>query len=355
MTLTDQPSQIREGEELDAAPVDAYLKVQLPELLGPLNIRQFPGGASNLTYLLQYPDRDLVLRRPPFGRKAKSAHDMGREFRILNRLNAGFPYCPKALVHCTDESVIGSEFYVMERIEGIILRSDLPEALNFTPEKTRELCHSFIDRLVELHRVDYQSCGLGDLGKPEGYVQRQVEGWCDRYEKALTPDAPLWQEVKAWLREKMPADHPQPALVHNDYRFDNVILDPQDPMRIIGVLDWELTTIGDPLMDLGNTLAYWVEASDPAPVQLLRRQPSNAPGMLTRAEFVAYYSERAGIRIDNFDYYYCYGLFRLAGIAQQIYYRYYHGQTRDARFAPFVKMNGLLEQMALQVIRASSF
>lgn len=354
MSLTDQASQIREGEELDAVRVDAYLKGQLQDLQGPLTISQFPGGASNLTYLLQYPDRALVLRRPPFGRKAKSAHDMGREFRILNRLNDGFPYCPKALLHCTDEAVIGAEFYVMERIEGIILRSDLPVELAFTPEKTRALCESFIDKLVELHGVDYQACGLGDLGKPEGYVQRQIEGWCDRYEKALTPDAPLWEEVKAWLREKMPADHPKPALVHNDYRFDNVILDPQDPMRIIGVLDWELTTIGDPLMDLGNTLAYWVEASDPAPVQLLRRQPSNAPGMLTRAEFVAYYAERAGIRIDTFDYYYCYGLFRLAGIAQQIYYRYYHGQTRDARFAPFVKMNGLLEQMALRVIRAST-
>ena len=354
MTLTDQASRIREGEELDATRVDAYLKIQLPELLGPLTISQFPGGASNLTYLLQYPDRALVLRRPPFGRKAKSAHDMGREFRILNRLNDGFPYCPKALLHCTDEAVIGAEFYVMERIEGIILRSDLPAELDFTPEKTRTLCESFIDKLVELHRVDYEACGLGDLGRPEGYVQRQIEGWCDRYEKALTPDAPLWEEVKAWLREKMPADHPKPALVHNDYRFDNVILDPQDPMRIIGVLDWELTTIGDPLMDLGNTLAYWVEANDPAPVQLLRRQPSNAPGMLTRQEFVDYYARRAGIEIPNFDYYYCYGLFRLAGIAQQIYYRYYHGQTRDARFAPFVKMNGLLEQMALRALRAST-
>lgn len=354
MTLTDQASRIREGEELDAASVDACLKIQLPELLGPLTISQFPGGASNLTYLLQYPDRALVLRRPPFGRKVKSAHDMGREFRILNRLHEGFPYCPKALVHCTDESVIGAEFYVMERIEGIILRSDLPQELAFTPKQTRALCESFIDKLVELHRVDYNACGLGDLGRPEGYVQRQIEGWCDRYEKALTPDAPLWEEVKAWLREKMPADHHQPALVHNDYRFDNVILDPNDPMRIIGVLDWELTTLGDPLMDLGNTLAYWVQADDPAPVQLLRRQPSNAPGMLTRQEFVDYYAQRAGIEIRNFDYYYCYGLFRLAGIAQQIYYRYYHGQTRDERFAPFVKMNGLLEQMALRAIRASS-
>lgn len=353
MTLTDQASQIREGEELDAERVDAYLKRQLSNLTGPLTISQFPGGASNLTYLLQYPDCALVLRRPPFGRKVKSAHDMGREFRILSQLNDGFPYCPKALLHCTDESVIGAEFYVMERIEGVILRSDLPDDLVFSPTQTRTLCESFIDKLVELHRVDYRACGLGDQGKPEGYVQRQIEGWCDRYEKAMTPDAPHWEEIKAWLRAKMPADQPRPALVHNDYRFDNVILDPQDPMRIIGVLDWELTTIGDPLMDLGNTLAYWIEGTDPAPVQRLRRQPSNAPGMLTRQEFVDYYARQAGIEICNIDYYYCYGLFRLAGIAQQIYYRYYHGQTRDQRFAPFVVMNGLLEQMALRVTRTS--
>ncbi len=354
MTLTDQSIGIRDGEELDAAAIDAYLKTQIPALDGTPRISQFPGGASNLTYLLEYPGQEFVLRRPPFGHKAKSAHDMGREFRILNQLRDDFPYCPKAYVHCVDESVIGAEFYVMERVKGIILRADLPAELNLDETRTRALCKSFIDKLVDLHNVDYQACGLGDLGKPEGYVQRQIGGWSDRYEKALTPDAPSWEPVKAWLKDKMPADHPKPGIVHNDYRFDNVILDPNDPMRIIGVLDWELTTIGDPLMDLGNTLAYWVEANDPAPVQLLRRQPSNAPGMLTRQEFVDYYARQAGIEIPNFDYYYCYGLFRLAGIAQQIYYRYYHGQTRDARFAPFVKMNGLLEQMALRALRAST-
>jgi aminoglycoside phosphotransferase (APT) family kinase protein len=354
MALIDQATRIRSGEELNAETIDAFLKASIPELHGDLKISQFPGGASNLTYLLEYPGRQLVLRRPPFGRKAKSAHDMGREFRILNQLNAGFPYCPKAYAHCTDESLIGSEFYVMERVEGIILRADIPAALNFTPEQTRGLCESFIDKLVDLHNVDYHACGLADLGKPEGYVQRQIEGWCDRYEKALTPDAPSWEPVKAWLRDKMPADHSRPAIVHNDYRFDNVILDPANPMQIIGVLDWELTTLGDPLMDLGNTLAYWIEAGDPPAVQLMRRQPSNAPGMLTRREFVDYYAKRAGTEIENFDYYYCYGLFRLAGIVQQIYYRYYHGQTQDKRFAPFVQMNGLLEKMAHNLIQHSS-
>lgn len=354
MALTDSSTRIRTGEELDAGAVDGYLKAKVSGLSGNPVISQFPDGASNLTYLIEYPGVELVLRRPPFGRKAKSAHDMGREYRIINQLKDAFTYCPSVYAHCTDESVIGSEFYVMERVKGIILRSDLPPELNLTVEGTRALCHSFIDTLVELHKVDYNACGLGDLGKPQGYVQRQISGWCERYDKALTPDAPHWQQVTDWLKANMPADYPTPSLVHNDYRFDNVILDPDDPIKIIGVLDWELTTLGDPLMDLGNSLAYWIEADDPAPIQHMRRQPSHAPGMLTRREFVDYYADRSGIRIDNYDFYYTYGLFRLAGIVQQIYYRYYHGQTRDKRFAPFVHMNALLEQMSLKVIRQSS-
>ena len=354
MALNDQSTQIRPGEELDASLIDPYLKAHIPGLSGTPTISQFPGGASNLTYLLEYPGQEFVLRRPPFGHKAKSAHDMGREYRILNKLKDGFPYCPKAYVHCTDESVIGAEFYVMERVNGIILRSDLPAELGLDTAKTEALCKSFIDKFVELHQVDYTACGLADLGKPEGYVERQIRGWSDRYEKALTPDAPSWETVRTWLHDKMPADHPTSSIVHNDYRFDNVILDPHNPMQIIGVLDWELTSLGDPLMDLGNTLAYWIEAADPAPVQLMRRQPSNAPGMLTRRQFVDYYAERSGIQIDNFDFYYTYGLFRLAGIVQQIYYRFFHGQTQDKRFAQFIHMNKLLEQMSLQVIGKSA-
>jgi len=353
MVLNDPSIQVRSGEELDTALIDPYLKSHIPGLSGTPEISQFPGGASNLTYLLKYPDKELVLRRPPFGHKARSAHDMGREFRILNQLKDAFPYCPKAYVHCTDESLIGAEFYVMERVNGIILRSDLPAELNLDARQTEALCKNFIDKLVDLHQVDYEACGLGDLGKPQGYVERQIRGWTERYAKARTPDAPSWEEVAAWLEKKRPADHPTSSLVHNDYRFDNVILDPANPMQIIGVLDWELTTLGDPLMDLGNSLAYWIEADDPAPVQLMRRQPSHAPGMLTRAQFVAYYAERAGIEINNFDFYYTYGLFRLAGIVQQIYYRFFHGQTQDKRFAQFIHMNKLLEHMALQVIDRS--
>ncbi|UVE19496.1 phosphotransferase family protein [Pseudomonas sp. LS44] len=353
MALTDQSTRIREGEELDATAIDTYLKFHISGLSGTPRISQFPGGASNLTYLLEYPEQEFVLRRPPFGKKAKSAHDMGREFRILNQLNAGFPYCPKAYAHCTDDSVIGAEFYVMERVKGIILRDELPPELNLDEARTRQLCENFVDKLVDLHNVDYKACGLADLGKPEGYVQRQIGGWIDRYEKAMTPDAPQWEAVKSWLNDKMPADHPKPGIVHNDYRLDNVILDPANPMKIIGVLDWEMTTIGDPLMDLGNTLAYWIQADDPAPMQALRRQPSHLPGMLTRQQFADYYAERSGIEITNFDFYYTYGVFRLAGIMQQIYYRFFHGQTQDKRFAQFIHANKLLEQVCLQVIDKS--
>ena len=353
MTSIDQATDIRTGEELDAQLIDTWLKAHMPALNGTPVIRQFPGGASNLTYLIRYPERELVLRRPPFGHKARSAHDMGREFRILNGLRDAFPYCPRALALCDDEAVIGCPFYVMERLEGIILREDLPPSLGLNSADTEALCKSFIDRLVELHRVDYQACGLGDLGRPDGYVRRQVTGWSERYAKALTPDAPRWERVTTWLTERMPADHPKPCIVHNDYRFDNVVLDPANPLRIVGVLDWEMATLGDPLMDLGNTLAYWIQADDPAPVRLMRRQPSHVPGMLTRRQFVDYYAQQAGLRIDNIDFYYAFGLFRLAGIVQQIYYRFYHGQTQDKRFAPFVQMNALLERMTLQVIERS--
>jgi aminoglycoside phosphotransferase (APT) family kinase protein len=353
MALIDTATDVRPGEALDSARIDTWLKDHLPGLHGTPTVRQFPGGASNLTYLIRYPRRQLVLRRPPFGHKARSAHDMGREFRILNALRPAFAYCPQAWLHCTDESVIGAEFYVMERVEGIILRTDLPPALRLDPQRTRHLCESFIDRLVDLHRVDYFACGLADLGKPEGYVQRQVSGWSERYDQARTPDAPAWDAVKAWLWDKQPADSGRASLLHNDYRFDNVILDPGNPLRIIAVLDWELATLGDPLMDLGNSLAYWIQADDPAPVQLMRRQPSNAAGMLSREAFVAYYAERSGMALSNMDFYRVYGLFRLAGIIQQIYFRFYHGQTADPRFAPFIHLNALLERMSLQVIEHS--
>ncbi|HPI14007.1 MAG TPA: phosphotransferase family protein [Spirochaetota bacterium] len=350
MDLIDGAASVREGEQLDLARVEEFLKDSIPGLSGKLEIGQFPSGFSNLTYLISVGDREMVLRRPPFGRKAKTAHDMGREYRILKALNPVYPYCPKPLVYTEDESVMGCPFYVMERIRGIILRKNLPKGLELRPADARALCERLIDVHRELHSIDYRAVGLGDFGKPEGYVKRQVEGWSGRYRDARTPDAPDFEAVMGWLAAKMPPDSPHHSIVHNDYKFDNVVLDAANPLKIIGVLDWEMAALGDPLMDLGSSLAYWVEKNDPDNLQMIRMMPTNIEGALTRDELVARYAEKSGVPVGGFDYYYCFGLFRLAVIAQQIYYRYYHKQTRDERFAMLVFAVKILEETALGVV-----
>lgn len=352
MSVLDEASVVREGESLDLDKVDHYLKQVLPELQGTVSVKQFPGGASNLTYLLQYANRDLILRRPPFGRIAKSAHDMIRESNIMQALRPVYPYVPQVLAQCEDADVMGCDFYVMERLVGIIPRQDMPQSLALSEADTRRLCLNVIDKLVELHQVDYEQAGLESIGKGSGYVQRQIEGWSDRYTKALTDDATSFQGVMAWLKEKMPNDI-KTCVIHNDYRFDNVVLHPDNPFEIIGVLDWEMATLGDPLMDLGNSLAYWIEADDESQFQMMRRQPTHLKGMLTRKEVVEYYIEKSGLSVTHFDFYEIYGLFRLAAIIQQLYYRYYHGQTNDKRFAGFVHAGKYLEQRCLRLIEQS--
>jgi aminoglycoside phosphotransferase (APT) family kinase protein len=332
MDFTDRPTKIRQGEELDLKAVEGYLKDHIPGLSGDLVVEQFPSGFSNLTYLISVGKTNLVLRRPPFGRKAKSAHDMGREYRILTALNPVFPYCPKPLLYTEDESVMGCPFYVMERIPGIILRKHLPKGLQFTPDQMRALCENLLDVHYQLHSIDYKAVGLEGFGKPEGYVRRQVEGWTERYRAAHTPDAPTFETVMQWLHDNMPPDYEKPAIIHNDYKFDNVVLNPDNPLEIIGVLDWEMATIGDPLMDLGNSLCYWVQADDPPEVLAAGMLPTNLPGALTRNEMVRRYADLAKINLDNFDFYLFFGFFRIAVILQQIYYRFYHGQTKDERF-----------------------
>lgn len=351
--VCDETVAVREGEGLDAEKLREFLAASLPGIGGELAIRQFPGGYSNLTYLVQAGGREMILRRPPFGKKAKSAHDMAREYRVLAALKPVFPLCPAPLVYADDEGIIGAPFYLMERMQGIILRKELPPEVQLPPEQARSLSESLVDTLCRLHGVDYSAAGLDDLGKGEGYVSRQVAGWNRRYAEARTDDAPSCEKVIGWLHDKMPEHSPAATLIHNDYKFDNTVLDPADPTRIIGLLDWEMTTIGDPLMDLGSSLAYWVEENDPPPLQAVRTMPTNVPGMLTRKEQVARYGKVSGIAIDNFDFYYCFGLFRLAVIAQQIYYRYSHGQTRDPRFKNLVHGVRALEQTALGVIARS--
>jgi len=355
MAIVDEPSGIREGEELDNAAVEQFLRDTVPGLSGAFSIKQFPSGFSNLTYFISVGGQNMVLRRPPIGKKAKTAHDMKREYKILSALHPVFPYCPQPLAYTEDESVMGCPFYVMERIPGIILRKNIPREMNFSADHARTLCENMIHLHHRLHTLDYQAIGLGDFGKPEGYVRRQVEGWSKRYRDARTPDVPDFESVMAWLDANQPPDSDTPGIIHNDYKFDNLVLNPQNPSEITGILDWEMATIGDPLMDLGSSLGYWINPDDPEDAQLIRMMPTNAPGMMTRKELVAFYGQLSGKSIDNFDFYYCFGLFRLAVIAQQIYYRFYHGQTKDKRFAQLVFAVVILEKGAQRVVAGESW
>lgn len=349
----DQPGAVREENNFDPARILPFLRAHIPGLpQADASLKQFQGGASNLTYLLTIGDREMILRRPPAGTKARSAHDMGREFRIMQKLSPLFP-CPRPLACCQDESLIGGTFYVMEKLAGVILRRDLPQGLSYSPEQARALCTNLLDTQIRLHTLNYAAAGLGELGKPQGYVERQVDGWCERFAMAWTDDVPKCESLMAWLKAHRPPDSPRPGIIHNDYRFDNVVLDPRDHLSIVGVLDWEMATLGDPLMDLGASLAYWVQPGDPPQMQALRMQPSTLPGMLTRAQIVRYYADRTGAQIRNPDWYYVFGLFRLAVIAQQIYYRFKLGQTKNPKFQAFGIFVAVLSQVAGKVIDES--
>jgi aminoglycoside phosphotransferase (APT) family kinase protein len=335
--LLDKAVEVRAGEELDPARVDLAIRSVVPGLSGSPEIREFPAGASNLTYLIRYPEREFVLRRPPFGYKAKSAHDMRREVTILSGLKAAYPYVPKVVAFFDDPQILGADFYVMDPVYGVIVRRELPPAFQLSPNDARQLCIDFIDKLIELHHVDYRAAGLGDIAKGSGYAQRQVAGWSDRFRKSRTPDVGDFEAVMGWLHGHLPSQDSGACMIHNDFRFDNVVLNPLKPTEILGVLDWEMATIGDPLMDLGNSLAYWVEPDDDPYYQRLRSQPTHLPGMMTRKEVIDYYASKAGLRAASFDFYLVYGVFRLAVIIQQIHYRHFHGQTTNPQFAEFGK------------------
>jgi len=350
--VIDAPRPVRPGEELDSAALGRYLAGVDPDLAGPIEVAQFRSGASNLTYLVTIGDRNFVLRRPPHGRKAKSAHDMSREVRMLTALAEVYPYVPRVIAYCEDAGVLGSDFYLMERIEGIILRKDLPNDLQLSRNEIGRLCRNVVDKLVELHEIDPGSAGLADFGKPEGYVRRQVEGWSARYRAAQTPNAPSYERVMAWLDENQPTEAGA-SVIHGDFRFDNVVLDPDDPLRVIGVLDWEMATVGDPLMDLGASLAYWMQKGDPWLLRIMRLQPTTLKGMLTREEVVDYYCSKRGLSVPDFAFYRIYGIFRLVVIMQQIYYRYYHGQTRTKRFGRFIWLIKYLEGYLERLIARS--
>ncbi len=328
--------KVRAGEELDWRVLDNFLQTNIAGLGGTPNISQYPAGKSNLTYRLNYPGADLVVRRPPFGSKVSSAHSMSREYRIMRDLRPVFSAVPETLAYSDDESIIGAEFYVMRRVPGQVPRGkELPATWGFKARDTRRFCIGFWTKLIELHQVDYVAAGLADFGRPQGYARRQVEGWNIRMQNAATPDGETFEDVQLWLLQALPDEEPPAAVLHGDYRLDNVIVDKEDPFKIVALLDWEISALGNPLMDLGNALAYWIEPGDPDYLKALIMQPSSVPGMLNRSEILALYAEKTAFDVSDFTFYYTYGLFRNAVILQQIYYRFYHGMTQDPRFREF--------------------
>jgi aminoglycoside phosphotransferase (APT) family kinase protein len=327
--------RVREGERFDLAAVERRLREHieaLPE--GELEVRQFPSGASNLTYLLKIGDWEGVLRRPPFGPVPPRAHDMGRESRILRKLHEAYPLAPKPYFFCEDESVIGVPFYVMERREGVVVDSEFPEGVEPDPGLCRGISRTVADTLAELHAVDPDAWGLGDLGRPEGFLERQVEGWIGRYDKAKTEEIDEVGPLAGWLSERIPGS-PEPTIIHNDYKLNNLILAPDDLTEVRAVLDWEMATIGDPLFDLAVSLSYWTEPDDPQELIEVMPTVTSTPGFMTRREFMERYARKSGRDLSDMHWYMVFGYFKLAVILQQIYARWKRGQTRDERFADF--------------------
>jgi aminoglycoside phosphotransferase (APT) family kinase protein len=323
---------VRPGEEIDAARIGGYLAGKLPAATGAPDVWQFPGGHANLTYLIHYPGASYVLRRPPHGDLAPGSHDMGREYRVLSVLYRTFPPAPRAYVFCEDRGVIGAPFFVMERRRGTVVRREVPPEFGGgdDPVANRKLSEAVIDSLAAFHAVDPTAAGLDHLGKPEGYLQRQVKGWTDRWERAKTKDVATAPTVVDWLAGHMPPT-PTPTLVHNDWRLDNMAVAEDDPGRAVAVYDWDMCTVGDPYTDLGTLLASWIEAGEQ--YAFLASMPSRVPGFMTRAQAIARYAEKSGRDVSRIAYYYVFGLFKMAVIVQQLYFRWHKGQTQDARMA----------------------
>lgn len=344
----DEPRPPRPGEELD----DDALARWFDDLLGgraAVEIRQFPSGHSNLTYLIRRAGTEYVLRRPPFGSKVKTAHDMGREHTVLSALAPIWSKAPRPIGLCRDEAVLGATFYVMERREGTILRTAPPPGVTVDEAAARRVCEQLALALVELHAIDIRAAGLGEFGKPAGYVRRQVEGWTERYHRSRTDDLPVVLEVADWLAAHL-VESGAAALIHNDWKFDNLIFD-AGLHRVTAVLDWEMAALGDPLMDLGTALSYWVEVGDPPAMQAFRFGMTTSPGMMTRRDLVARYAEISGRDVSAIVFYAAFGLFKTAVVAQQIYYRWSQGLTRDPRFGHLIHAVRVLCEQASHTIR----
>lgn len=346
----DQPATTRSGEELDQEKLSQFLKSQLPSLQGEMEVKQFPGGYSNLTYALTFGKEEFVLRRPPAGAKIKSGHDMGREHKILSALYPTYGKAPKPTLFVEDESIIGSPFYLMERVKGVILRYHMPKEMHPDAELMSSISASWLDTLVELHAINFEEVGLGDLGRPDGYVKRQIEGWGKRYFNAKTDEIPKLEKALKWLVDNQPVES-NGALIHNDFKYDNLILSASDWTKVEAVLDWEMATIGDPLMDLGTSIGYWVNPDDPEFMRGMKLSPTHLPGNPKRGEIVHQYALKSGKNVEDEVFLYVYGLFKIAVIAQQIYGRYKAGLTQDERFAAMidgVKMIGEIADRAIE-------
>lgn len=338
---------IREGENFDHHVLAQYLKGKLPASDRALEVLQFAGGHANLTYLLRYGDTEYVLRRPPLGPVAPTSHDMGREYRVLSVLYKAYPVAPRAFFYCEDPAVIGAPFFVMERRRGIVVHRHVPPEFGGgnDPVANRKMSEVLIDTLADLHEVDPRRVGLETLGRPDGFLRRQVEGWAGRYDRAKTGDVPVVAEVIQWLRDHLPPS-PTPTLVHNDLRLDNMMLDSRDPGRCVAVFDWDMCTRGDPFVDVGTTLSVWMEKDEAGTGW--STIPSAVPGFLTRREAVERYGKRRNVDVSNIRYYYVLGIFKTAVALQQIYYRYHVGQTKDHRFQDFGQVAELLFWLAKQ-------
>jgi aminoglycoside phosphotransferase (APT) family kinase protein len=295
----------------------------------------------------------MVLRRPPFGNRVKTAHDMGREVRVLSRLCEVYPPAPRPIAHCEDESVLGAPFYLMDRIRGVIVRKAPPAGFDTSPDRMRAMGHALIDGLADLHAIDHVKVGLGDFGRPDGYVERQVKGWAKRYEDSKTDDIPDVLAAAWWLEERIPTS-PAPTVLHNDWKYDNLVWDETDEARIVGVLDWEMSTIGDPLMDLGTALSYWVEGGDSDEMRALAFGPTMLEGSPSRLELAERYAKRTGRPIETLPFYLVFALFKTAVVAQQIYARYKRGVTADERFGAFIVAVRLLSSRAMEIANGGS-
>lgn len=344
---------VRPDERFEEGRLAEYLRDKLPGADAPLSVRQFGGGAANLTYLLDYGAHHYVLRRPPLGPLAPSSHDMSREYRVLSVLHQSFPYAPRAFLFCPDDEIIGAPFFVMERRQGVVVRRSLPtEYAQFT-QSPRQISAALVDALVEFHAVDYQALGLETLGKPIGFLERQIEGWYGRWHKAKSEDLPDMDAVYAWLKANIPAASTA-RLVHNDYKLDNVMLASDDPARLVAIFDWDMCTLGDPLADLGALLTYWTEPDDPPYLQMTAMMPVGDRRFMTRAELVQRYAEKSGRDVSRINFYHALGLYRLVVICAQIFIRYKRGQTQDQRFAAFEPMIPLLAQAARAITQKAN-